>query len=97
MLDVRSTEAPRIFLQFQTHIERLLDKKIKCVQSDWGGEYQKIHNQFFCSLGNTHRVSFPLLINKMAPLIISIVVLSKLVSRSWLMRLCLLSSGMKLS
>lgn len=41
------TEAPRIFLQFKVHVERLLDTRIKCVQSDWGGEYQKIHNQFF--------------------------------------------------
>jgi hypothetical protein len=30
------TEAQRIFLQFQAHVERLLDTKIKCVQSDWG-------------------------------------------------------------
>jgi hypothetical protein len=41
------TEAPRIFLQFQSHVERLLNNKIKCVQSNWGGEYQKIHNTFF--------------------------------------------------
>jgi hypothetical protein len=31
------TEAQRIFLQFQAHVERLLGTKIKCVQSDWGG------------------------------------------------------------
>ena len=53
------TEAPRIFLQFKAHVERLLDTKIKCVQSDWGGEYQKIHNTFFRSLGIAHRVSCP--------------------------------------
>jgi hypothetical protein len=53
------SEAPHIFLQFQTHVERLLDTKIKCVQSDWGGEYQKIHNTFFRSLGISHRVSCP--------------------------------------
>ena len=53
------TEAPRIFLQFQAHVERLLDTKIKWVQSDWGGEYQKIHNKFFRSLGIGHRVSCP--------------------------------------
>lgn len=44
------TEVQRIFLQFQAHVERLLDAKIKCVQSDWGGEYQKLHNQFFVRL-----------------------------------------------
>jgi transposase InsO family protein len=53
------TKAPHIFLQFQSHVERLLNTKIKCVQSDWGGEYQKIHNTFFCSMGITHRVSCP--------------------------------------
>jgi transposase InsO family protein len=41
------------------HVERLLDTKIKCVQSDWGGEYQKLHTQFFTSLGIAHRVSCP--------------------------------------
>jgi hypothetical protein len=53
------TEVQRIFLQFQAHVERLLDTKIKCVQSDWGGEYQKLHNQFFRSLGISHHVSCP--------------------------------------
>jgi transposase InsO family protein len=53
------TEAHHIFLQIQSHVERLLNTKIKCVQSDWGGEYQKIHNTFFCSMGITHRVSCP--------------------------------------
>jgi hypothetical protein len=44
---------------FKTHVERLIDRKIKCVQFDWGGEYQKIHNTFFRPLGITHRVSCP--------------------------------------
>jgi hypothetical protein len=35
------SEVPRIFLQFQSHVERLLDTKIKYVQPDWSGEYQK--------------------------------------------------------
>jgi hypothetical protein len=52
-------EATSVFLQFQTHVERLLGTKIKCIQSDWGGEYQKIHNTFFRSLGIAHRVSCP--------------------------------------
>jgi hypothetical protein len=30
------TEAPKIFQLFQTNVERLLDAKIKIVQSDWG-------------------------------------------------------------
>jgi transposase InsO family protein len=53
------SEVPRIFRQFQTHVERLLNTKIKCVQSDWGGEYQKIHNTLFRLLGIAHRVSCP--------------------------------------
>jgi hypothetical protein len=56
-LMINRTEAQRIFLQFQKHIERLLDTKIRCVQSDWGGEYQRLHNQYFTSLGIAHRVS----------------------------------------
>jgi transposase InsO family protein len=44
---------------FQVHVERLLDTKIKCVQSDRGGEYQKLHHQFFLKLGIAHRVSCP--------------------------------------
>ena len=71
-------EAPRILLPFQAHVEHLLDTKIKCVQSDWGGEYQKIHKTFFvllellivfCAL--TH-------INKMGLLNASTVILLKL-------------------
>jgi hypothetical protein len=53
------TQAPHIFCEFQLHVERLLDTKIKCVQSDWGGKYQKMHNTFFKSLGIDHRVSCP--------------------------------------
>jgi hypothetical protein len=53
------TEDARIFLQFQTHVEGLLDTKIKCVQFDWGGEYQKIHSNFFRSLGISHHVYCP--------------------------------------
>jgi transposase InsO family protein len=53
------SEAQHIFLQFQSHVERLLDTRIKCVQSDWGGEYQKLHRQFFWSLGIVHHVSSP--------------------------------------
>jgi hypothetical protein len=50
-------EAQRIFIHFQAHVERLLDTKIKHVQSDWGGEYQKLHNQYFKNLGIAHHVS----------------------------------------
>jgi hypothetical protein len=53
------TDAQRIFMLFQAHVERLLDTKIKRIQSDWGGEYQKLHHQFFTKLGIAHHVSCP--------------------------------------
>src|SRR6266540_7466489 len=39
-----------VFLKFQTHVERLLDRKILQVQTDWGGEYVNL-NHFFDTLG----------------------------------------------
>jgi histone deacetylase 1/2 len=47
-----------VFLQFQKHVERLLNKKIIHVQSDWGGEYLKL-NKFFADIGISHNVSCP--------------------------------------
>jgi histone deacetylase 1/2 len=39
-------------------VERLFDRKIVVVQSDWGGEYEKL-NSFFTKVGITHLVSCP--------------------------------------
>jgi histone deacetylase 1/2 len=47
-----------VFLQFQQHVERLLNKNIIHVQSDWGGKYLKL-NKFFANIGVSHRVSCP--------------------------------------
>jgi hypothetical protein len=47
-----------VFLKFQTMVERLLNTKIKSVQSDWGGEYRNL-NKYFQSIGINHRVSCP--------------------------------------
>jgi histone deacetylase 1/2 len=47
-----------VFIQFQTHVERLIKHKIIHVQSDWGGEYRNF-NTFFDKLGISHRVSCP--------------------------------------
>jgi histone deacetylase 1/2 len=33
----RKSDVFNVFLQFQTHVERLLSHKIHRVQSDWGG------------------------------------------------------------
>ncbi|KAJ0962959.1 hypothetical protein J5N97_028081 [Dioscorea zingiberensis] len=52
------SDVERVFFQFQNHVERLLEKKIQCMQTDWGGEYQKLH-KFFKNLGIEHRISCP--------------------------------------
>ena len=46
------------FHNFQYLVERLFDKKIIAMQTDWGGEYQKL-NSFFQRIGITHIVSCP--------------------------------------
>jgi hypothetical protein len=45
-----------VFLKFQTMVERLLNTKIKSVQSDWGGEYRNL-SKYFQTIGINHRVS----------------------------------------
>ena len=47
-----------IFLKFQAFVECYFDRKIKSIQSDWGGEYRNL-NKFFTSLGISHRLSCP--------------------------------------
>jgi hypothetical protein len=46
------------FHDFQNHVERLFDKKIITMQTDWGGEYKKL-SSFFQRVGITHHVSCP--------------------------------------
>jgi hypothetical protein len=52
------------FREFQNLVERLFDRRILAVQTDWGGEYQKL-NSFFQQTGISHHMSCPMLINKM--------------------------------
>jgi hypothetical protein len=40
------------------HVEHLLNRKIIVMQTDWGGEYERL-NSFFTSIGISHLVSFP--------------------------------------
>jgi histone deacetylase 1/2 len=40
------SDVESIFYKFQKRVELLLDRKIKCVQSDWGGEYRRLHKFF---------------------------------------------------
>ena len=47
-----------VFQEFQKLVERQFNKKIITVQSDWGGEYEKL-NSFFRSIGIEHHVSCP--------------------------------------
>nr|AAT85031.1 putative polyprotein [Oryza sativa Japonica Group]ABF96679.1 retrotransposon protein, putative, Ty1-copia subclass [Oryza sativa Japonica Group] len=46
------------FHEFQSLVERLFNRKIVAMQTDWGGEYQKLHS-FFNKVGITHHVSCP--------------------------------------
>jgi IS30 family transposase len=46
------------FHNFQNLIERLFDRKILAMQTDLGGEYQKL-NPFFQRIGISHHISCP--------------------------------------
>jgi hypothetical protein len=46
------------FYDFQAHVERLFDRKVLAMQTDWGGEYHKLHN-FFERIGISHHVLCP--------------------------------------
>jgi histone deacetylase 1/2 len=52
------SDVEQVFIRFQTHVERLLNRKILCIQSDWGGEYQRLH-KYFQTHGIAHHVSCP--------------------------------------
>ena len=47
-----------MFLNFQQLVERKFGRKIITMQTDWGGEYEKL-NAFFQKVGITHHVSCP--------------------------------------
>ena len=52
------SEVFQVFLNFQQHVERLFNRKIITMQTDSGGEYQKL-NSFFQKIGIVHHVSCP--------------------------------------
>lgn len=52
------SEVFKYFHEFQALVERMFDCKIIAMQTDWGGEYEKL-NSFFRKLGITHHVSCP--------------------------------------
>ena len=47
-----------MFHNFQALVEQKFDSKIIAMQSDWGGEYEKL-NSFFQKIGIYHHVSCP--------------------------------------
>jgi histone deacetylase 1/2 len=55
------------FLQYHQYVERKFDRKIINMQTDWGGEYEKL-NAFFQKVSISHHVSCPHAHQKMAPL-----------------------------
>jgi hypothetical protein len=44
--------------EFQSLVERMFNRKILAVQTDWGGEYERL-NSFFRTIGVSHHVSCP--------------------------------------
>jgi histone deacetylase 1/2 len=82
------------FHEFQQLVERRFNKKIVAIQTDWGGEYEKL-NSFFRKVGISHLVSCPH-INRTVLLSASTVILLRLACPCWLTHLCLLNTGMKL-
>jgi histone deacetylase 1/2 len=54
----KCSDVYQAFLNFQQYVERKFDRKIITIQSDWGGEYEKLHS-FFQKAGISHHVSCP--------------------------------------
>jgi len=55
---VAKSDVYSVFHQFQTLVESQFSLKIKFVQTDWGGEYQKL-SIFFQTIGIHHRLICP--------------------------------------
>ena len=54
----KKSEVFQVFQNFQNLVERKFDRKILTMQTDWGGEYEKL-NPFFTRIGISHHVSCP--------------------------------------
>mgnify|MGYP003703203547 CR=1 FL=1 len=52
----KKSEVFKKFLDLQQLVERLFDLKIISMQTDWGGEYEKLHSFFFTKIGISHHV-----------------------------------------
>jgi hypothetical protein len=47
----------QVFCEFHKLVERFFSRKIITIQSDWGGEYNKLHS--FKEVGISHHVACP--------------------------------------
>jgi histone deacetylase 1/2 len=54
----KKSDVFQVFHDFQKLAERKFNRKIISVQSDWGGEYEKL-NSFFQRIGISHHISCP--------------------------------------
>ncbi|WVZ83847.1 hypothetical protein U9M48_030944 [Paspalum notatum var. saurae] len=54
----KKSDVFQAFQIFQNFVERKFNRKIITMQTDWGGEYEKLHS-FFQQIGIAHHVSCP--------------------------------------
>jgi histone deacetylase 1/2 len=54
----KGSKVYQVFLNFQQLVKQKFGRKIITMQTDWGGEYEKLHG-FFQKIGITHHVSCP--------------------------------------
>jgi hypothetical protein len=54
----KKSDVYQVFLNFQNFVERQFQCKIKTMQTNWGGEYEKL-NSFFQKIGIFHHISCP--------------------------------------
>jgi histone deacetylase 1/2 len=54
----KHSDVYQVFLNFQQLVEHKFNRKIITMQTDWGGEYEKLHS-FFQKVDITHQVYCP--------------------------------------
>jgi hypothetical protein len=59
------SEVFKFFKEFQCLVERMFNRKIIPMQTDWGGEYERLHS-FFRAIDISHHISCPTLTSRMA-------------------------------
>jgi histone deacetylase 1/2 len=72
----KCSDVYQVFLNYQAYVERKFGRKIVTMQTDWGGEYEKL-NTFFQKVGISHHVSCPHAHQQMVSLSVNIVILWK--------------------